>query len=67
MKEFVSPDLPRPSLAEGDSYSGGGVKTFAADASMTTARSRKRSSSSPAAMRLAAALGLELGSDGSEE
>jgi hypothetical protein len=39
--KFVCPDLPRPSLAEGDSYSGGGVKTSAADASTTTARSRQ--------------------------
>ena len=67
MKEFVSPDLPRPSLAEGDSYSDGGVKTSVADASTTTARSRQRSSSSLATMRLAAVLGLELGRDGSEE
>ena len=41
VEEFVSPDLPRPSLAEGDSYSGGGVKTSAADASTTMARSRQ--------------------------
>ena len=39
--KFVRPDLPRPNLAEGDSYSGGGVKTSVADASTTTARSRQ--------------------------
>ena len=40
-RKFVSPDLPRPSLAEGDSYSGGGVKISAADVSTTTARLRQ--------------------------
>lgn len=38
--KFIRSDLPRPSLVEGDSYSGGGVKTSAADASTATARSR---------------------------
>ena len=57
--KFVRLDLPRPNLAEEDSYGGGGVKKSAADASMTATRLRQRSSSSPATMEVAAALGLE--------
>ena len=39
--KFVSADLPRPNLAEEDSYDGGGVKKSAAGASTTVTRSRQ--------------------------
>ena len=64
--KFVRSDLPRPNLAEEDSYGGGGVKKFAAGASTTATRSRQRSSSSPATMEVAAALGFEKFERGSE-
>ena len=57
--KFVSVDLPRPNLAVEDSYGGGRVKKSAAGASMTTMRSRQLSSSSPAMMEVAVALGFE--------
>ena len=62
--KFVRLDLPRPNLAEEDSYGGGGVKKSAADASMTATRLRQRSSSSPAMMEVAAVLGFESSSEG---
>ena len=40
MVKFVKLDLPRPNLAEGDSYGGGGVKISAAGASTMAKRSR---------------------------
>ena len=39
--KLVSSDLPRPNLAEEDSYGGGGVKISAADVSTTATRSRQ--------------------------
>ena len=39
--KFVSADLPRPNLAEEDSYSGGGVKKSTVGASTTATRSRQ--------------------------
>ena len=64
--KFVSPDLPHPNLAEEDGYSGDIVKISTASASTTTTRSRKLRSSSPAMMKVAATLGLESSSEGSE-
>ena len=61
--KIIGSDLPRPNLAEEDSYSGGGVKKSATGPSTTT-RSRQRSSSSPATMEVAAALGFESSSEG---
>ena len=49
-EKFVRLDLPRPNLAEEDSYGGGGVKISAVGMSTTATRSRQRSSSSPAIM-----------------
>ena len=48
--KFVGVDLPRPNLAEEDSYGSGGVKISAVGVSTTATRSRKRSSSSPTTM-----------------
>ena len=62
--KFVCADLPRPNLAEEDSYGGGGVKKSATGASTTATRSRQRSSSSPATMEVAVALGFESSSEG---
>ena len=39
--KFVSADLPRPNLAEEDSYRGGGEKKSAANVSMMTTRLRQ--------------------------
>ena len=57
--KLVSSDLPRPNLAEEDNYDDGRVKKSAAGASTKATRSRQRSSSSPATMEVAAALGFE--------
>ena len=40
-EKFVRLDLPRPNLAEEDSYGGGGVKISAAGASTAATRSRQ--------------------------
>ena len=64
--KFVCADLPRPNLAEEDSYGSGGVKISAVGVSTAATRSRQRSSSSPAMMELEAALGFEKLERGSE-
>jgi hypothetical protein len=51
-------DLPRPNLAVGDGYGGGGEKMPAAGVSTASKRSRQLSASPPMTMKLAAALGL---------
>ena len=61
--KLVGSDLPRPNLAEEDSYDGGGVKKSAAGASTMATRSRQQSSYSPATMEVAAMLGFESSSE----